>query len=213
MKQTRLTILIFAQSLLCANAQSVLSHDPSNSGTGSYNGQSFNLTDPAFVTAGDTLGSFFSLQSIEIAKWSTSGYGTEQEAVYLNIYQGSTYLGSSNNSINWKNNVTGLLDGLDVYNFSGVTALQNLDISQQYTFRFSTTPSDGNFITVRPGISSSELLVGNMINTSGSDVDTGFDMRFKLTVAQPIPEPASGALFVLASGMFLLRRRRVKTCY
>lgn len=199
-----------AATTIAANAATVLTYDPSNTATGNYAGQTFTASDVGFTSSGDPLGSNFALQTIEIAKWSTTGYTTAQEAVYLNIYQGNTFIGSSTNTVNWKTNVDGILgdDAGDAYDFTSVLALQNLLSSVQYTIYFSTTNAAGDFITVRPGVSNASTLSGgNLVNTSGNVVDSAYDARFTMSLGAPVPEPAAALLGSIGL-LYLLRRRR-----
>jgi len=205
------TLAAIAATTLAANAATTLTYDGSNDGTGSYGGQSFTATDASFVVAGDVLTSSYALETIEIGKWSTSGYTTDQEAVYANIYDGVIFVGASTNTVNFKVNVDGIIgdDAGDAWTFSGVTALESLDSSTVYSIRYSTTNVAGDFTFVRPDLinDGAALTGGNLLDTSGNAVSTGWDTTMQITTTA-VPEPSSAALLGLGGLALILRRRK-----
>ncbi|NWK56799.1 PEP-CTERM sorting domain-containing protein [Verrucomicrobiaceae bacterium N1E253] len=206
------TLAVFAASSIAASAATTLTYDGTNDGTGSYGGQTFTASDSDFVTTGDALSNPFALQTIEIAKWSTSDYTTAQTAVYANIYDGNTFLGSSTNTVDFTVRVDGIIgdDADDAWLFSGVTALENLDSSKVYSIRYSTTDTAGDFTFLRPGLinDAAALTGGNLLDSSGNPASAGWDTRMVITTGPAVPEPSSAALLGLGGLALILRRRK-----
>jgi len=169
---------------------------------GNYGGFTFKLDDAWPSITGDVT-PLMELNAVTVYSRGNDDSRETNLAAFLNVYDGATFIGTSTNSFNWSTIDTEGATG--EYTFaSGLV----LDSSKLYTFRFSSTTSDGSLdIAARVQVTQPNALEGTMLNTAGAPADTGFDPRLTVT-AQAVPEPSSAALLGLGGLALILRRRK-----
>ncbi|MFC4992502.1 PEP-CTERM sorting domain-containing protein [Rubritalea tangerina] len=192
-------------TLASSHAATLLDHTTANGAAfGNYAGQSFSLNDSGFTLTGDPLGSTIALQDIVL--FNQNGSGDTVGDIYLNVYQGSTFIGSSTNTIDWAAITT--TGQSATYTFANL--LLSSDTSTVYNYRFSTTNTDGGLnavarIQVLQESGAGKLTSGTLLDTSGATIDQFFDAKLQVTI---VPEPSTFALLGLGSLALLMRRRK-----
>lgn len=198
-------IAAMAATSMAAPAATVLTQASGNA-NGNYGGQSFAIADSGFALAGDALTGLYDLDTVTFTKGNAN---TATPVVYLNVYEGASFLGSSTNSFDWTSE--GLAQNTTAtFDFTGVPGVDGLTDGTVYTFRFSSTAEDGDLIRIRikPGNSpSNPLNTGTLLNELGAPVDAAYDAQLSVEIT-PVPEPSSSALLGLGGLVLLLRRRK-----
>lgn len=197
----KFTLAAFAATALVASAATTLTNSGvTTTSQGSYYGVAARLNDANWNVSGDPLASTVQLTSMTLYRGASGGSNTNA-ASFLNVYDGTTFVGSSTNSVNIQ--ALPLIDQTAVFTFENLT----IQSATTYQFRLSATNTAGGtaHIARLRMVQPANLANGVALNSGYNGQDTGFDPKYSITV---IPEPSAAALLGLGGLALILRRRK-----
>lgn len=206
MKITYILTAIAATSLVSNAATTLL--QSTGGDRGNYQFVPFAMNDTGFDRSGDALLSFFALDSFTLTKASGTAHPSQSDTTYLVVLeQGGPVLGTSTNFVNWNTLAVG---GEGVFDFTGVTGVDNLNTETVYTYLFSSssTPTNDDIVFARLEVGTEGNGVGPL-TTGGVAANNSFAPLMSIVISPTtIPEPSSTALLGLGGLALILRRRK-----